>query len=592
MPVYKAPIRDFQFVLREYLNIGQYSELKGFGDLDVVDPILDEAAKFCEEALFPLNQTGDKEGLKFENGNVTLPAGFKEAYQTYVQSGWGSFSCDPEYGGQGLPNVVNTPVIEMICSSNLSFGLMPGLTHGAYSALHHFGTDEQKKTYLPKMVTGEWTGVMCLTEPQAGTDLGLIKTNAVSNDDGSYNITGTKIFISCGEHDAVPNIVHLILARLPDAPAGVKGISLFVASKFLINKDGSLGEKNKISCGSIEHKMGIHASPTCVMNYDGAKAWLVGAPHKGLRAMFTMMNEARILVGLQGLGIGEVSYQNALAYAKERPQGRALKGAKFPNKPADPITVHPDVRRMLLSMRAFAEGGRVLALWAALNIDIAKNHPDEKIRQEADDFVQLITPVVKGYLTDGGMDSAVTAMQVFGGYGFIKEYGVEQYLRDVRITQIYEGTNGIQALDMVGRKLPAHTGRYLRTFFHPVTKFLEDNRDNEKMAEFNKPLYQGMQSLQNAALWVAQKSLGDPNEAAGASVDFLKMFGHLTLGYIWAKTAKIALEKLESGTEEKLFYESKLATARFFMNKILPEHFSLLAKLTAGVKNLEIPDIE
>lgn len=592
MPQYKAPLRDFKFALNEFLNIEQYKDLPGFEDLSIVEPILEEGAKFAEEVLFPLNQVGDKEGLKFKDGNVTLPPGFKEAYQAYVQAGWASFACKKDYGGQGLPNVLNTPLIEMICSANLSFGLMPGLTHGAYSALDHYGTDEQKKTYLPKLTSGEWTGVMCLTEPQSGTDLGLIKTRAEPNGDGSYAITGTKIFISCGEHDAVPNIVHLILARLPDAPPGVKGISLFISSKFHINADGSLGERNKIVCGGIEHKMGIHASPTCVMNYDGAQAWLVGAPHKGLKGMFTMMNEARLLVGMQGLGIGEVSYQNALAYAKERLQGRALKKPKYPEKPADPITVHPDVRRMLLTQRSFTEGARILALWMYLNLDISKHHPDENVRLEADDFVQLMTPITKAYLTEQGTATASLAMQIHGGYGFIKEYGVEQYVRDCRITEIYEGTNGVQALDLVGRKLAANTGRYLRRFFHPVQQFIDDNKNNEKLSEFTKALYQGVKSLQNASLLIAQKGLTNKDEAAAASVDYLRMFSLVAIGYIWTKTAKIAHEKLESGTDEKLFYETKIATARFFLNKILPEHHSLLAKIATGVKPLEIPDID
>lgn len=593
MPQYKAPIRDFKFALNEWLNVAQYSgQVPGLEDLSLVEPILDEGAKFCEEVLFPLNQIGDQQGLKFNSGNVTLPDGFKDAYKMYVESGWGSFACDKEYGGQGLPNVLNTPLIEMVCSANLSFGLMPGLTHGAYTALLYFGTDEQKKKYLPKMVTGEWTGVMCLTEPQAGTDLGLITAKAEPNSDGSYNITGTKIFISCGEHDASENIIHLILARLPDAPVGVRGISLFVAPKIMVNDDGSLGKRNGIQCGSVEHKMGIHASPTCVMNYERAKGWLVGEPHKGLRAMFKMMNEARILVGLQGLGIGEVAYQNSYAYAKERLQGRSLRkqGPILPDKKADPIAAHPDVRRMLLTQRSFTEGARVLALWIALHIDIAHHHPDEKKRTEADDFVQLMTPIVKSYLTEMGTDVASIGMQILGGYGYIKEYGMEQYMRDARITQIYEGTNGVQALDLVGRKLSMHNGRYLRRFFHPVSEFISENRENEKMAEFTKPLYQALGSLQNASAWIAQKGLGNPEEAAGASVDYQKMFSLVAIGYIWARSALIAINALEEGSEEKAFYEGKLKTARFFLNKILPEHYSLLAKITAGLKNLELPE--
>ncbi len=595
MPSYNAPIRDFTFALNEWLQLEQYSHIKGFEDLSIIDPILEEGARFCEEVLHPLNQTGDAQGLKFENGKVTLPDGFVDAYKLYVESGWGSFACNPEYGGQGLPNVINTPLIEMVCSSNLSFGLMPGLTHGAYSALNLFGTEEQKQKYLPKMITGEWTGVMGLTEPQSGTDLGLNRTRAEPVDpeapvgETDYKITGTKIFISCGEHDAVDNIIHLVLARLPDAPEGVKGISLFVVPKVMVNDDGSLGEPNALSCGSIEHKMGIHASPTCVMNFEGATGWLVGEPHKGLKAMFIMMNEARLLVGVQGLGVGEVSYQNALAYARERLQGRALKGAALPDKPADPLTVHPDVRRMLLTMRAFAEGGRVLALWTALNVDLAHHSEDEEEREAADDFVQLMTPIVKSYLTEQGTKTANLGMQIHGGYGYITEYGMEQFVRDARIAEIYEGANGIQALDLVGRKLGMHTGRYLRRFFHPVKEFLDTHRDNEAMAEFNKPLYQGFTSLQNASLLVAQKGLANPDEAAAASSDYLTMFALVTYGYIWARTALIAQEALAGGSTETEFYENKLATARFFMQKVLPEHYSLLAKINAGAAPLDMP---
>ena len=591
MPSYKAPIRDYQFVLNEWLELGKYSTLPGFEDLSIVDPILEEGARFAEEVLLPLNQPGDAQGLGFKGGAVTLPEGFVSAYKTYVESGWGAFTFPTEYGGQNLPAVLNMPLTEMICSTNLSFGLLPGLTHGAVSALELNASGEMKRNYMPKMIAGTWSGVMCLTEPQAGTDLGLITTRAEPNSDGSHAITGTKIFISFGEHDASENIIHLVLAKLPDAPEGVKGISLFVVPKFMVNADGSLGARNKVTCASIEHKMGIHASPTCVMNYDGATGFLVGEKHKGLRAMFTMMNEARILVGVQGLGIAEAAAQGALAYAKERPQGRNMKGAKFPDKKADPITVHPDVRRMLLTQRALTEGCRVLAMWAALNMDIRRRSADETEKTRADDFVQLITPIVKGYLTDAGTECASLGMQVLGGYGFIRDYGMEQLLRDCRITQIYEGTNGIQALDLVGRKLPKYTGRYLRSFFHPVTEFIEANRDDKAMAEFTKPLYQGIKSLQQASMWVAMQGLGNPDEAAGASVDYARMFGHVVLGYIWARTAKIALAQLAGGTTEKEFYEGKLATARFFLNKILPEHFSLLAKISAGMKPLAMPDV-
>ncbi len=637
MPSYNAPIRDYQFALNEFLEIQQYQGVvPGYDDLSIVDPILEESARFSQEVLFPLNQTGDEQGLKYGTdadgrGTVTLPDGFVDAYQAYVEAGWPSFACDPEYGGQGLPHVVNTPLIEMICSANLSFGLLPGLTHGAYTALHLFGTDEQKQHYLPKLTSGEWTGVMCLTEPQAGTDLGLLRTTATPKDDGSYAINGTKIFISCGEQDATPNIIHLILARLPGAPEGVKGISLFVGAKYNLDANGEMAERNNISCGSFEHKMGIHASPTCVMNYDDAKAYLVGEPHKGLRAMFAMMNEARLLVGMQGLGVAEVAYQNALEYAKERLQGRALKGAALPNKPADPITVHPDVRRMLLTMKSFTEGARILACWTALHVDFSHNHPDEEQRAGSDEFVQLMTPIVKAHLTEEGTRTANTAVQVLGGYGYIKEYGVEQYLRDARIAEIYEGTNGVQALDLVGRKLGMNTGRLLRRFFHPVEAFITENRDVPEMAEFTKPLYQAFRSLQQSSMWIAQKGLSNKDEAAGASADYLRLFSLVTLGYIWARSAKISLEKLgkfppteslrsstppqvgsnssaslnspsmgesDSGTEsgggeeiDSDFYEAKLATARFYLNKILPEHYSLIAKIVAGVKHLDMPEV-
>ncbi len=591
MPEYRAPVEDYRFLLNELLHIEKYSgTLPGYDDVSLVDPILEEAARFCEEALFPLNQSGDQQGLTFDNGKVTLPDGFVDAYKMYVESGWGSFTCDPEYGGQGLPQALNLPIVEMICSANLSFGLLPGLTHGAYNAIHTHASEDLKQKFLPKMVTGQWSGVMCLTEPQAGTDLGLISTKAEPNGDGSYAITGSKIFISCGEHDAVENIIHLVLARLPDAPKGVKGISLFVLPKHHINEDGSCGDLNGVACGSIEHKMGLHASPTCVMNYDKAQAWLVGEPHKGLRAMFTMMNEARLLVGTQGLGIAEIAQQNALAYAKERLQGRALKGATLPEKPADPITVHPDVRRMLLTMQSFTEGARALSVWTALQLDIAEHHPDEDRRKEADDVVQLLTPVIKAYLTDGGHETAHTAMQVLGGYGYIGEYGLEQYARDVRITQIYEGTNGVQALDLVGRKLPMHTGRLLRRFFHPLQHFIEQHKSSEQMAEFTKPLYQSMKSLQQASMWIGQKGLANPEEAAGASVEYLRLFALVAMGYVWAEMAERSFKALEEKRGDAAFYERKIRLARFFLYKILPQHYGLLATLTAGVKYMEMKD--
>lgn len=585
MPSYKAPIRDFEFVLKELLEIDKYKHLKGFDSIDdsLASSLLAEGAKLCEEVLFPLNQSGDKEGVKFDNGKVTVPAGFKDAYHTYIGSGWTSFTCDQAYGGQGLPEVLNMPIIEMICSSNLSFGITPGLTHGAYNAIAHHASEELKQKFLPKMVSGEWTGVMCLTEPQCGTDLGLIRTTATPSGN-SYKISGSKIFISAGDQDITENIVHLVLAKLPDAPAGVKGISLFIVPKIMVDDEGNLGAVNKVSCGSIEHKMGIHASPTCVMNYDGAEGYLVGEPHKGLRAMFTMMNEARLYVGVQGLGLAEVSYQNASIYAKERLQMRSLKGAKYPEKAADPLVVHPDVRRMLLTMRSFTEGARALSLMTALKIDIHKRSENEEERTKADEFIQIITPILKSYFTDMGFEVTNMGMQIYGGHGYIAEYGMEQYVRDARIAQIYEGANGIQALDLVGRKLPKNTGRYLRSIFHPATEFVAEHKDNPSMSEFTKPLHQAIGSAQQASLWIAANGMGNPDEAASGSSEYLRLMALMVFGYMWAMMAEVALRKLESGDADKEFYENKLHVARFYMTKILPYHYGLLASIVAGSK--------
>ncbi len=590
MPSYNAPLKDFEYLIREYVKIEDYQNLDGFSDAgELITPLLDEAAKFCENVIFPLNQSGDEEGLKYDDGKVITPSGFKEAYKQYCEAGWMSFTCDPEYGGQGLPEVLNMPMIEMTCSTNLAFGMTPGLSHGAYSAIHHFASDELKQTYLPKMVSGEWSGVMCLTEPHCGTDLGLIRTKAEPNDDGSFNINGGKIFISSGEQDKTENIIHLVLAKLPDAPEGVKGISLFLVPKVLVNEDGSLEDRNGVRCESIEHKMGIHASPTCVMNYDNAKGYMVGAPNKGLKAMFTMMNEARLLVGIQGLGLAEVSWQNAKAYAEERIQGRALKGGPAaPDKAADPIIVHPDVRRMLLTMKSFTEGARALALETALKLDILKRSDDEEAKEQADHWMQLMTPIIKAYYTDMGFAISSEAMQVHGGFGYIKEYGVEQYTRDARIAMIYEGTNGIQGLDLIGRKLPYKFGKYARVFFHPVMEFIDENRENEAMAEFTKPLYQNVKHLQNATLWLAKTGMGNPNDPAAGATEYLRMFALCVMGYVWARQAKLALEKIESGDgiQSKEFYEAKLDTARFFMQRQLPDCLSLLLKITNGSKSI------
>jgi alkylation response protein AidB-like acyl-CoA dehydrogenase len=580
MPTYTAPLKDYQFLINHFLELEKYNDVEGFAAAkDLVEPLLTESAKMCEEVLFHLNVVGDKQGLKFDAGKVTTPDGFKEAYKQYVEGGWPTLTWPEEFGGQGMPEFLNMPMLEMVCSSNLSFGLTPGLTHGAIHALLLHANEELKKIYLPNMISGKWSGVMCLTEPTAGTDLGLLKTRAEPQADGSYKITGTKIFISAGEQDQTENIIHLVLARLPDAPKGSKGISLFVCPKFLVNADGSIGARNGFSCGSIEHKMGIHASPTCVMNYDGATGWLVGQPHRGLPAMFTMMNTARLYVGVQGLGVAESAYQNALAYTKDRLQGRALLGPKFPDKPADPITVHPDVRRMLYTMKSFTEGARALALWVARESDIAHRHTDAKVREAADDFVQLITPIMKATLTDGGFETASTAMQCFGGYGYIEEYGAAQYLRDARIAMIYEGTNGVQAMDLVGRKLPFDTGRYLSRFFHPVDAFIAENRNDPAMAEFTKPLKAHVKYLQQATMWIGTMGFVNPNHAGAGAVEYQKMFSLVLFGFIWAKQAKLALALKDSDPE---FMNAKLATARFYFTKILPGTTSLLASITAG----------
>jgi alkylation response protein AidB-like acyl-CoA dehydrogenase len=482
----------------------------------------------------------------------------------------------------GLPMTVNTVMQEMICSANFSFGMYPGLSQGAYEALHHYGTDEQKQIYLPKLITGEWSGTMCLTEPHCGTDLGLIRTKAVPNDDDSYNITGTKIFISAGEHDLSENIIHLVLAKLPDAPEGVKGISLFVVPKFL-PEDMT---RNPIHCGSIEHKMGIKASSTCVMNLENAKGWLVGEKHKGLKAMFTMMNAARLGVAMQGLGIAEVAYQNGLAYAKDRLQMRALDGVKAPDKPADPIIVHPDVRRMLLTSKAFCEGARALSYWVGKNLDISLHHQDEDERQKADDLVALLTPIVKAYQTDMGFEVSSLAMQIHGGHGYIWEYGVEQYARDARIAMIYEGTNGIQALDLVGRKMGAHMGRYLRRFFHPVNEYIEKNMANPDLQEFILPLAKSFAKLQQSTAIIAQKGLKDPTEAGAASVDYLRMFALVALGFMWVQMAEVALKKMAEGSNNKKFYEAKIKTARFFFSRMLPEADWHFKAIMAGADSL------
>jgi alkylation response protein AidB-like acyl-CoA dehydrogenase len=578
MPVYKAPLDDMRFVLHELYDSKTIAELPGCEDFspELIDSVLEEAAKFTENVLFPLNQSGDLEGCTYENGVVRTPSGFKEAYNAFKDGGWSAMASAPEFGGQGMPIASSMFVEEMICSANVAFGLYPGLTHGAYLALYHHGSDEQKQTYLPKLVSGEWSGTMCLTEPHCGTDLGMLRTKAVPNSDGSYSITGNKIFISAGEHDLTANIIHLVLARLPDAPAGVKGISLFVVPKFMVKEDGSVGPRNGVQCTSIEHKMGIKASATCAMSFDGATGWLVGEPHKGLRAMFTMMNTERLSVGIQGLGVAEVAYQNAVNYARERIQGRSLTGTKAPEKQADPILVHPDVRRMLLTMRAYIEGCRALSGWVAREIDVLHRSTDEDAKLIADDFTALLTPVVKALFTDLGFEIASTALQCYGGHGYIRDHGMEQYVRDARISMIYEGANGVQALDLVGRKLPAEGGRLLTRFLDPVMEFIDANGD-EEMEPFIAPLQTALEHLQIATGHIMEAGMSNHDEIGAASVDYLRLFGLVALGFMWARAAKIALPKAAEP-----FYQAKIGTAKFYMQRLLPQTASLLTFIQSG----------
>jgi alkylation response protein AidB-like acyl-CoA dehydrogenase len=583
MVTYAAPLDDIRFLLNEVFDYDNtVAVLPGYEEAtaELVEAVLEEGAKFCVNELLPLNQPGDEAGCSFENGVVRTPEGFKEAYKGFSEGGWTGLSCDPAYGGQGLPYTVQFIIDELVCSSNLSFGMYPGLSHGAYNAMALHGSDEQKSTYLPKLTDGTWSGTMCLTEPHCGTDLGLIRTKAEPNGDGGYRITGTKIFISAGEHDLTENIVHLVLAKLPDAPPGIRGISLFIVPKFLPKEDGTPGPRNGVACGSIEHKMGIKASSTCVMNFDQAEGTLVGEPHKGMRYMFTMMNTARLAVGIQGLGLAETAYQSAAAYAKDRLQGRSLAGAKHPDKAADPIIVHPDVRKNLLTMRAYNEGARALALWCGVAVDIAVKHPDPDKRQEADDLVALLTPIIKSFLTDLGFEATNLGVQVLGGHGYIREWGMEQLVRDARITQIYEGANGIQALDLVGRKLGQNMGRLLRRFFHPVQDFMEEQQADPRMSEFVMPLVKVTGRLQQATLHLAQLGLKDPEEAGAAASDYLKLFALTALAFMWARMARVSLDKQDG--EGASFHRSKLATARFYMTRLLPQSSGHFAALMAG----------
>ena len=572
MPSYNAPVKDMQFILHDVLDVSA-QDIPGFEEMDrdFTGAVIEEAGKLASEVLMPLNAVGDTEGCVLENGVVRTPKGFKEAFEMMRDGGWTALDCDPEYGGQGLPYVMHTAAQEPFVSANMAFNMYQGLTHGAYSAIYIHGSDEQKQTYLPKMTTCEWTGTMNLTEPHCGTDLGLMRTKAAPQDDGSYKITGQKIFISSGEHDMADNIIHLVLAKIEGGPEGIKGVSLFIVPKFMVKEDGSLGERNPVAVGKIEEKMGIHGNSTCVMNYDGATGYLLGEEHKGMRAMFTMMNAARLGVGIQGLSQASAAYQNAVTYAKDRVQGRSLTGVKAKDKPADPIIVHPDVRRMLMKQKAFVEGARALALWTGLMIDFASKHPDPDERQQADDFAAFITPVVKAYLTDMGFECAVDAMQVYGGHGFIHEWGMEQYVRDARITMIYEGANGIQALDLVGRKLPDGMGRLMRRFYHPVDAFIQANMTNPEMKDFVMPLAKAFARLQSVTADIGPKMMANPDEAGAASTDYLRCVALVAIGFMWARIAEKAQAKLASGEGDSAFYETKLATARFFMERMLPD---------------------
>ena len=581
MPSYAAPLRDHLYCLYDVLGFEQHTRLGGFETFsrDVIEAVLEQSARFAAEIVFPLNRSADEEGARFSDGKVTVPSGFHGAYRALVDGGWPALTAAPGHGGQGMPHMVNFLFEEMLNAACLSFGLFPGLTRGAYVALAQHGNAEQQALYAPKLASGEWAGSMCLTEAHCGTDLGLLKTQAVPQGDGSYAITGTKIFISAGEHDLTPNIIYLVLARLPDAPKGSKGISMFLVPKVMVHDDGALGERNTLSCGAIEHKMGIHGCPTCVMNFDGATGWLVGEPHQGLKAMFAMMNAERIAVGIHGLGIAEASYQNAVAYARERLQGRAPTGQKFPEKPADPIIVHPDVRRMLMTQKALVEGCRMLALWTAQALDVSEHSTDPAERKRADDVVALMTPVVKAFLTDCGSEVANLGVQVLGGHGFIRANGQEQHVRDVRITQIYEGTNGVQAMDLLGRKV-FHLDLF-ESYSRPVADFIEAHDDDGPLEEFLAPLAAAHDLLEDATALLKQRAATHPEEIGAAAVDYMRLFALNAVGYLWARAALVSLPK---GNED--FHRAKLATARFYVQRILPKTASLHATITAGAASV------
>ncbi|MCF8478420.1 MAG: acyl-CoA dehydrogenase C-terminal domain-containing protein [Pseudolabrys sp.] len=594
MPTYKAPVDDALFLLNDVFHIDRYGNLPGFADAtpDLVEAVLREAAKLSEDVLTPLNRVGDMEGCtRHADGSVTTPTGFKDAFKQIVEGGWIGISVPEEFGGQGLPSTLTEIVNEYFCSANMAFAMYPGLTQGAIAALLAHASQDLKQKYLPKMVAGAWTGTMNLTEPHCGTDLGLLRTKAVGQDDGSYKISGTKIFISAGDHDLSENIIHLVLARIEGAPAGTKGISLFVVPKMAVNDDGSLGSPNGVSCGSLEEKMGIHGNSTCVMNYDGATGWLVGEENRGLNAMFTMMNEARLGVGVQGLAQSEVAYQNAVIYTKERLQGRAITGAKYPDKPADPIIVHPDVRRTLMTIRAFNEAARALVMFAALKSDVAHRSGDDKERHAADDALGLMTPVIKGVLTDLGFANTVSAQQLYGGHGYIAEHGMEQFVRDARIAMIYEGANGIQALDLVGRKLGKDGGRALMAFLGEVGAYVKEKSADETMKPFVTPVGVAAGHLQQASMWFMQNAMTKPDNAGAGATDYMHLFGLVALGYMWCQIAQAAAAKIAAGDSAASHFQAKLTTARFFMDRMLPETATRLARIQSGAAStMELPD--
>ena len=581
MPHYIAPTKDMQYVLNDVLDV-KNSSIPGYSDLDAdfLSAILEEAGKITSQVLAPLNAVGDQDGCHFENGVIRTPAGFKDAFEQVKEGGWTGIDCDPEFGGQGLPYLVGTAVGEMFASSNMAFGMYQGLTHGAYSAIHAHGTEAQKQTYLPNMVSCDWTGTMNLTEPHCGTDLGLMRTKAEPQGDGTFKITGQKIFISAGDHDLSENVIHLVLAKIPGGPDGVKGISLFIVPKFMVNEDGSLGARNAVAVGKIEEKMGIHGNATCVMNYDGATGFLLGDEHKGMRAMFTMMNEARLGVGLQGYSQAEVAYQNAVAYAKDRLQGRDVTGVKNPDGPADPLIVHPDIRRNLMDQKSFVEGARAFTFWGASLIDQAHREGDA----DANGLISLLTPVIKGFLTDKGYEYASAAQQVYGGHGYIEEWGMSQFARDARITMIYEGANGVQALDLVGRKLAQDGGKHVMAFFEMIKNFASENKGWDKNfdRDFLGPLKAASKDLQAAGMYFMQNGMKNPNNALAGSYDFMHMFGHVCLGLMWARMGKASIEALKNGADDAAFHETKIKTGRYYMARQLPATALHLARIQSG----------